>query len=285
VNEKSIFWDANTYDNISNIQENWANIIIQKRKWTGKENLLDAGCGSGRVTKILAKKITEGNIYAIDSDPNMIEKAKETLKDFKNVKVMHADLLDIQSLDIHIKFEVIFSNAVLHWVLDHRKVFENFYDLLNPEGQLLIQCGGYGNLQKTLSIFDAVNDLPEYSKYFSEWRFDRNYAKPKEIEKILKEIGNKDVEVYLTEASAVFNSKKDYFVYLKTVDLRLYLKYLSSEQLQNEFVDNVSSIMEKHHMLIFVGNRLYTFNYFSFKIIHNTFFQGLFIYLKDLVIF
>ena len=187
MNEKSVFWDANTYDNISNIQEDWArNIINKNRKWTGKENLLDAGCGSGRVTKILAQRITEGYIYAINNDPNMIKKAKETLKDFKNVTVMQADLTDIQSLNIPIKFDVIFSNAVLHWVLDHAKVFESFYDLLLTSGHLLVQCGRYGNLQNTLSVFDRVKDLPRFSKYFSKWRFDRNYAKPKETENIFK---------------------------------------------------------------------------------------------------
>ena len=240
-------WDADTYDNISNIQEEWAKNIIKKRKWTGKENLLDAGCGTGRVTKIFAEKITEGNIYAIDSDPNMIEKAKDALKDFINVKVMQADLLDILYLNIPVKFDVIFSNAVLHWVLDHRRVFENFYDLLIPNGQLLVQFGGYGNLQKTLSVFDRVKDLPEFSKYFSKWKFDRNYAKPKETENILKEIGYKDVKVYLTEAPARFNSKQDYSIYLKTVDLRPYLKYLPIKQLQNEFVNTVLSYMEKYY--------------------------------------
>jgi trans-aconitate methyltransferase len=142
---------------------------------------------------------------------------------------------------------VIFSNAVLHWVLDHRRVFENFYDLLIPNGQLLVQFGGYGNLQKTLSVFDRVKDLPEFSKYFSKWKFDRNYAKPKETENILKEIGYKDVKVYLTEAPARFNSKQDYSIYLKTVDLRPYLKYLPIKQLQNEFVNTVLSYMEKYY--------------------------------------
>jgi trans-aconitate methyltransferase len=74
---------------------------------------------------------------------------------------------------------VIFSNAVLHWVLDHCMVFESFYDLLVPNGQLLIQRGGYGNLQKSL-VFDSTKDLPEFSKYFSEWKIDRNYVKTKE---------------------------------------------------------------------------------------------------------
>ena len=142
---------------------------------------------------------------------------------------------------------MIFSNAVLHWVLDHRKVFESFYDLLLPNGQLLVQCGGHGNLQKTLSVFDSVKDLPEFSKYFSKWKFDRNYADSKEDENILKEIGYKDVKVYLTDAPARFNSKRDYSIYIKTVDLRPYLKYLPSEQLQNEFVNTVLLHLEKYY--------------------------------------
>ena len=83
-------------------------------------------------------------------------------------------------------------------VLDHRKVFKSLMICYFPSRQLLIQFGGYRNLQKTLSVFDSVNDLPEFSKYFSEWRDDINYAKPKETEYLLKEIGYKDIEVYLT---------------------------------------------------------------------------------------
>ena len=88
MREKSTFWDADTYHDVSIIQENWADTIIQTRKWTGKENLLDAGCGSGRITKILAKIITQGKIYAIDNDPNMIKKATESLKSIENVQVI-----------------------------------------------------------------------------------------------------------------------------------------------------------------------------------------------------
>ncbi len=246
VNGKSIFWDADTYDNISNTQEKWANILIQKRKWTGKENLLDAGCGSGRITKILSKIVTDGKIYAVDNDSNMIKKATENVGDIENVKLVQADLLDSESANMPIKFDVIFSNAVLHWVIDHHKAYENFYRLLNPGGEILILFVVFGNLKKILSVFDAVKELPEFGKYFSEWKIDRNYAKPAETENILKEIGYKDIEVYLTEAPANFNSKNDYSIYLKTVDLRPYLKYLPSEQTRINFVDSVLSYMEKH---------------------------------------
>ncbi len=244
---KSIFWNADIYDNVSNPQEEMAKTMIQKRKWTGKENLLDAGCGSGRVTKIISRIITDGKIYAIDNDSNMIKKATENLMNIENVKVVQSDLVDIESVDISIKFDVIFSNAVLHWISDHNKVFKNFYNLLDKKGEILIQCGGYGNLQNAISIFDTVKDLSEFSEYFTDWKNDWNFAKPVETENILKEIGYKDVKVFLTEIPVRFNNKNDYSVYLKTVVLGPYLKYLPTEPLKMKFLDTVLSLIERHH--------------------------------------
>lgn len=77
MTETSVYWDAETYDKVSNAHEEWAQYVIKQRKWSGKEVILDAGCGSGRITKILSKLIKDGKIYAIDNDPNMIKKARE----------------------------------------------------------------------------------------------------------------------------------------------------------------------------------------------------------------
>ena len=123
-------WDAETYDAVSGTQEKWAKTMIETRKWTGKENILDAGCGSGRITRILSKVITKGKIYAIDNDSNMVKKAKENLLGIENVKALKADLLDIGPSHMPLRFDVIFSNAVLHWISNHRQVFRNFSDLL-----------------------------------------------------------------------------------------------------------------------------------------------------------
>ena len=116
MEEKTDCWDAETYDVVSGIQENWAKTMIETRKWTGKENILDAGCGSGRTTRILSKVITKGKIYAIDNDSNMVKKAMENLSGIENVTVLQEDLLNIGPSRIPLKFDVIFSNAVLHWI-------------------------------------------------------------------------------------------------------------------------------------------------------------------------
>jgi trans-aconitate 2-methyltransferase len=241
----SFVWDAETYDEVSNTHEEWARKIILSKNWSGKEIIMDAGCGSGRITKILSNLAPLGKIYAIDIDKNMIKKAKDNLKDFKNVKIIQTNLLDINFNNICSKFNIIFSNAVLHWISDQHTVFKNFYELLLSNGQLLIQCGGYGNLENTISIFNTIKDSSEFKSYFSNWKEEWNFAKPVDTEKTLKEIGYRDIKVYLEDYPVTFKDKNSYSVYLKTVVLGPYLKFIPSEKLQERFLQRIVSIKEK----------------------------------------
>ncbi len=70
-------WDAERYHKVSNIQESWAIDLLERRKITHNEIVLDAGCGTGRVTKIIAAAVKEGKVYAVDTDANMIANAKK----------------------------------------------------------------------------------------------------------------------------------------------------------------------------------------------------------------
>jgi trans-aconitate 2-methyltransferase len=237
------FWDAETYDIVSDAQEKWARSIIQSKEWDGKEVLLDAGCGSGRTTKLLADKITQGQIYAIDNDANMVKKAKDKLMGFKSIKIFQADLLDFDSSQTTIRFDIVFSNAVLHWVSDHKRAFRNFYGLLKENGQLLIQCGGHGNLQNTIAIIDQVKESSEFNHYFLNWKKEWNFAKPMETEAILTELGFKDAKVYLKDAPVTFSNKGDYSLYLKTVILGPYLKYLPSGKTKAKFIESILTLI------------------------------------------
>ena len=243
----SFVWDAETYDEVSNTHEEWARKIILSNTWNKKEIIMDAGCGSGRITKILSNLVPLGKVYAIDMDENMIKKAKDNLKDFKNVKVIQSNLLDINFNNIRSKFNIVFSNAVLHWILDHYRIFKNFYEFLFSDGQLLIQCGGYGNLEKAISTFNKVKDSSEFKSYFSNWKETWNFAKPVDTEKILKEIGYRNIKVYLEDYPVTFKDKNSYSVYLKTVVLGPYLKFIPTEKLQEKFLQRIVFTIEKEN--------------------------------------
>ena len=121
-------WDARTYDQVSRlVQYRWGQQVIKWSRWRGNEIVMDAGCGSGLLTKQLAKQVPRGKVYGVDIDSNMIRQAKNNLKSVDNVEIIQSSFTDVK---LPRKIDVIFSNSALHWVQDHRKAFQIFWDML-----------------------------------------------------------------------------------------------------------------------------------------------------------
>jgi trans-aconitate 2-methyltransferase len=206
-------WDARTYDQVSYlVQYRWGQQVLEWRKWLGNEIVMDAGCGSGLLTKQLAKKVPRGKVYAVDIDSNMIKQARKNLQLFDNVEIMQSSFTDIR---LPQKLDVIFSNSALHWLQDHRKAFRIFWEMLKPthsnnkdtadssnsignisSSQLLIQCGGYGNLQQIITLLERITHSDQFKAYFTKWKQSWYFAKPNDTNKLLEEIGYVNTRVY-----------------------------------------------------------------------------------------
>jgi trans-aconitate 2-methyltransferase len=224
-------WDAETYHKVSDIQESWAMELLEKRKMSENEIVMDAGCGTGRVTKIIANKVKRGKVYAVDLDENMIINAKKNLRDLSNIVFVESDLSDVKLPE---KIDMIFSNAVIHWVLDHKKLFTNFWDLLKPDGKLLIQCGGKGNLDTIPNTLEKVRKSKRFDHYFKNWKIPWNFASSEDTIKILEGVGFKDIQARLEEKKAKFGNFQEYILFMKTVVMKPYLSYLPTTENNNK---------------------------------------------------
>jgi trans-aconitate 2-methyltransferase len=248
-------WDAKTYHNISTIQEKWGKDVLERRRWNGHEIVMDAGCGTGRVTKILAEKVGKGGlVYAVDLDANMIDQAKENLASFENVFVVKSDILNVE---LQKKVDVIFSNAVLHWILDHRRLFQHFWKLLSDkennnenkgERILLVQCGGYGNLSKIHTLMNQIKELSEFKIYFLNWKEPWYFAKPEDTEKLLKQIGFKNIKVYLSDGTTTFTNRTSYSSFVETAIIKPFLEYLPNEQIKRSFLKTFLDNIEQSRL-------------------------------------
>jgi len=138
-------WDAATYDVVSDPHVKWAEAVLERLPLRGDETLLDAGCGSGRVTEMLLDRVAR--VIAVDGDANMVAKARERLG--ARAEVEQQDLLELRVDD---PVDAIFSNAVFHWVPDHDRLFARLHAALRPGGRLVAQCGGHGNIAKVREI-------------------------------------------------------------------------------------------------------------------------------------
>jgi trans-aconitate 2-methyltransferase len=192
-----VSWDAATYDRIADPQEAWAREVLA-RSGIGREDVvLDAGCGSGRITKLLLDRAAR--VLAVDADPSMVAVARAALP--ADVVVWRQDLLE---LEVPEPVDVVFSNAVFHWIRDHDRLFARLRAALRPGGRLVAQCGGQGNLARVL---EAAGERP------GVWR----YADPEETERRLRGAGFAAARAWLEPKPT---RVADLVLYLETVVLR-----------------------------------------------------------------
>jgi trans-aconitate 2-methyltransferase len=140
-------WDAQTYDALSDPQVAMARPVLERAGLRGGETVLDAGCGSGRVTEMLLERLPRGRVLAVDADAAMVAKARERLGD--RAVVEQQDLLE---LTVGEPVDVVFSTATFHWIADHDTLFARLHAALKPGGHLVAQCGGHGNISKVREI-------------------------------------------------------------------------------------------------------------------------------------
>jgi trans-aconitate methyltransferase len=217
------------------VQLEWGQKLLEKkRRWIGNEIVMDAGAGSGNLTKILADKVPNGKVYAVDADSNMIQQAKSNLSGYKNVQVIHSSM---DKVNLPTEVDIIFSNAALHWILDQEGVFSHFWQLLKPNGELLIECGGHGNIESALSIIFKIMLSDQFREHFVNWKQSWYFPKPDETEILLKRARFRDIQVNLSKKSTTFSDRESFAIFVKAVIMKPFLGYIPDSRKKEEFLD------------------------------------------------
>jgi trans-aconitate 2-methyltransferase len=227
-------WDAATYDRVAEPQLEWARDQLGRLRLAGDEVVLDAGCGTGRVTELLAERVPCGRVYAVDVAPSMVERAARTLalRYHDRATVLCQDLVE---LELPEPVDVAFSNATFHWILDHDALFRRLHAMLKPGGQLVAQCGGQGNIEAFHGAADSVAREEPFAPFFQSWRKPWNFASAEETTARLERTGFTDVACWL-ESKPVQPSDPSAFV--GTVCLVRHLDPLP-DGLRGPFIDTV----------------------------------------------
>lgn len=181
-------WNAKDYEKNSQAQLKWARELISKLNLTGNEAVLDVGCGDGKVTVEIANSLSNGSIIGIDNSEGMIELAQKQYPPEKYPNVSF-QFMDAAALRFNDQFDVIFSNAALHWVKNHRPVLAEFARSLKTGGRVLLQMGGKGNAQGILSVIDMLRNKPEWNPFFTHFEFPYGFHGIEEYNEWLKAAG------------------------------------------------------------------------------------------------
>ncbi len=223
-------WDAGTYDRISAPQQAWAAEQLQRLDLAGDEVVLDAGCGSGKITLELVRRVPHGTVYAVDAAPSMVQHAQAALGD--RATILGQDLTELALPE---PVDVVFSNATFHWIPDHDALFAALHRNMRPGGRLVAQCGGRGNIDSFRLAADEIAAQAPFAPHFKGWQRPWNYATAEETTERLQRAGFEDVSCWLEDRPIELAEPRSF---VETVCLVRHLDPLPPE-LRDPFLDRV----------------------------------------------
>jgi len=213
-------WDAATYDRIADPMTRWGRRVLERLRLVGDECVLDAGCGSGRVTEQLCRRLPRGRVIALDRSAAMVTEARRRLAPYaRSTTLLCADLakpLPLRPVD------AIFSTATFHWIHDHEALFAHLVDVLRPGGQLVAQCGGMGNIARVNAAAKAAGVDLEVT----------HFATPVQTKQRLEAAGFVAVRCWLQSEPTRLEAGEPLETYLRTVCLRPHLEQLPPSEHQ-----------------------------------------------------
>jgi trans-aconitate 2-methyltransferase len=230
-------WDADTYDRVADPQARWGAAVLERLPLVGDERVLDAGCGSGRVTELLAERLPDGRVIALDASPAMIDQARARLARFGDrIEFVVADLAE--PLSIQSPVDAILSTATFHWIADHDALFRHLAAVIRPGGRLVAQFGGRGNIASVVHVLAEIGELAD------NWPPPKEFAGPLDTARRLTDAGFVDVEAWLQDEPTSFEPDEPFHAFLRTVILRQHLDALPHAE-REPFVREVARRLER----------------------------------------
>jgi trans-aconitate methyltransferase len=213
--------------------------MINELPLQGNESILDLGCGDGSLSAKLAERVPEGNILAIDSSETMLSTAIELEKE--NLKFQ---LQDINTMHFDEKFDVIYSNATLHWIQDHNRLLKECYSALKPNGIIYWNFGSAGNVPNLTKAIHLPLNNPKYQKYFPDQYWPWFLYSLKQYQKLCKNYKFQELRIWTENIKHSFPNKESLIDWVDMPCLVPFLKYLPIND-QKSFRDEVINLMLK----------------------------------------
>lgn len=232
-------WNSGVYHRLSGPQVLWGKKVLDRLQLGGDEVVLDAGCGTGRLTAELLDALPHGRVVAIDLSQNMLSVAREHLAEDigQHVTLVACDFLDLPFKEA---FDVVVSTAAFHWVLDHDRLFRNLHAALRHGGRLEAQCGGGPNLVRFRSRADDLASTPRFAQYLARFREPWLFEDAEGAARTLQRAGFSEVETSVEAAPTVLDDAAQYSEFVCNIILRQHLEKIPTEELRTEFLDRLT---------------------------------------------
>lgn len=234
---KTFEFDGERYKKASKHQKEWGNSLISELSLKGNEKILDLGCGDGALTAQLSSLVPDGTVLGIDASAGMIDTAKKLVSG--NLAFTQ---MDINAINFRNEFDVIFSNATLHWVKDHHSLMKNAFAALKPCGLILWDFAGDGNCSNFFAVIQEVIKENRYKEYFSEFEWPWYMPTKADYEKIVAASGFSEFTITEVNKDRYFSNSTEMIKWIDQPSIVPFLKCVPDE-LKATFRQEVIELM------------------------------------------
>jgi trans-aconitate methyltransferase len=233
-------WNAESYHRVSGPQTAWGQRVLSRLTLAGDERVIDAGCGTGRLTGELAERLPRGRLVAIDRSWNMLLTARANLRPQHGRRISFA-CVELPRLPFSRWADLVFSTATFHWVRDHDALFVEILGALRPGGRLFAQCGGGPNLEQAHRLAEEVMHSAPFARYFNGWSGAWEFSTPEQAAARMGAAGFVDIAASLEAAPTTLADEASYREFVTTVIYNPHLERLPDAALRARFIDEVTA--------------------------------------------
>jgi trans-aconitate 2-methyltransferase len=231
-------WNPDLYLQYSGQRNQPAKDLLSRITVADVKSVLDYGCGPGNSTFLAGQKWRRAHILGIDSSEAMITKAVAAYPD------MEWKLQDIMTWDTDLKFDVVFSNAVIQWIFDHKNLMKKLASLVLPAGAVAFQIPEYADMPVSRVIDEEYHkvcsgDLFSLADIFEFHQGSYYY------DVLQEDFGS--IEMWQTDYMHEMKSYSDIVTMIESTGLKPYLARIESDQQQKVFLENVAGALQREY--------------------------------------
>ncbi len=230
-------FNGQKYKEASKHQKEWGSTIISEFNLIGSESVLDLGCGDGELTKQISYLLPHGKVIGIDASEGMICTAKKL--ETENLKF---EKIDINEISYSEEFDIIFSNATLHWVKDHQKLLGNCFKALKPGGILRFNFAGNGNCSNFFSVIQQIIKHRDYENFFKSFEWPWYMPDIEKYKTAVLKSNFKNINIWEENADRYFSDKTDMIKWIDQPSIVPFIKMVNGN-LRDEFRSQVIQMM------------------------------------------
>lgn len=230
-------FNGEKYKEASKHQKEWGGKLIAQLDLKGDESILDLGCGDGLLTEQLAVLAARGYVLGVDASEGMIQTAKKLRRD--NLEFRQ---LDINKMDFINRFDIIYSNAALHWIKNHERLLNSSVTALKSGGRIFWNFAGEGTCTNFFEVIRKKMREDKYTDYFRDFEWPWYMPSKSNYQKLISNTAFSESEVTEEYVDRYFSSADEMIKWLDQPTIVPFLTVIPGslkERFRNEVIEEM----------------------------------------------